>query len=130
MNDEEKGLVHMLANSVAALAARLERVVEELLLVRRTNTDMHATIDEHRHEQRHQLQLINERLAVLSKDVDDVEKVAREVTGQYPKGDPEHAAVGAIKAFGALPASARWTLVLLAPSLVAIGMAVHELFFK
>jgi hypothetical protein len=84
-------LITGLTNSNVKLSTRLEQLAKEfvglrddLLSVRRVIVELHATIDEERHESRHQLQVIGERLAVISKDVDDAEKAVREVTGSHP----------------------------------------------
>lgn len=63
---------------------------------------------------------------------DNLKDVQREITRPHIKLPPaeEGQIVGAIKAFGALPARAQWLLVAGAPFLVGIGWCIHELFFK
>ncbi len=73
------------ATQVLALAGKVERANEIQLLVRQQLTEIHAE----RSETRYALEHIGRQLAVLSKDVDDVERATREITGAHRLIEPE-----------------------------------------
>lgn len=54
-------------------------------------------------EVRYELNQVNERLAVISKDVDDVEKAAREATGAHVLVAKADTKEGLLRAFGEQP---------------------------
>lgn len=77
-------------------------------------------------EVRHEISQVNRQLAIISKDVDDVERVTREATGAHALMaiDPK---VKLLREFGALD---RYTKTLIATAVVAaggIGALVHWL---
>lgn len=118
-------LTRHLADRTLILADSVNKNTEELLRTRQRLTEIY----EQREYIRGGLDLVNQKLAVISKDVDDVEKVAREVSGIHKTKSTtkEHAVVGGLRAFGALPAS---TQVLVLVALVILGLSgwISKLF--
>jgi hypothetical protein len=134
-------LVERLANGVLMqsaelrnLAARLEAVCERLhssteaqLAVKRELSEMLGAFDGHQHELRAALGRINERLAVIGKDVDDVEKAAREATGAHQLAAHADTKTGMLRAFGELPARTQMLIAVVVVSLPFAGAAAHWL---
>lgn len=124
--DEEP--LNSLADAVLAQNAavgQLVRSIDRVLLQLQAATNAMEQAELNQHELRHELKVISERLAVISKDVDDVERAAREATGSFKRaagGDSsKHAAVGVLRAFGALPRATQVLLVLLVVALAVSG---------
>lgn len=77
------------------------------------------------HELRLKLETALERLAVISKDVDDVERATREATGSFKLATKDDAAkptvVGALHAFAAAPKFAQALIVIAFVALALSG---------
>jgi hypothetical protein len=112
MVERALSLVERLADAVLAQNAAVgihARSIDRLLLQLQAVTNAQTESTNAQYEVRLGIQRIGERLAILSKDVDDVERATREATGSFALSvrDPEkHVAVGVIEAFGKLP---RWS---------------------
>ncbi len=96
--DKSMELNRLLADRTLVLANSTNKLTEELLIVRQRLTEIY----DQREHTRSGLDLIFQKLAVISKDVDDVEKVAREASGVHKVSTKEHAIVGSLRAFGTL----------------------------
>ncbi len=119
--------VERLADSVLAQNAGLglnTRSIDRLLLQVQAATNSLNEATNAQYETRLGIRNINERLAVISKDVDDVGKETREASGVFMTHAPhrkEHAAVGIIEAFGKLP---RWSQTLVVFALVLLSIVL------
>src|ERR1700748_2510453 len=100
-------LVAELLNTSAQLSRCVESMHSVTEAVMATKREVHdalgpgGAIDGVVREVRHEISQANRQLAIISKDVDDVERVTREATGAFPivKSDTKE---GLLRAFGEL----------------------------
>jgi chromosome segregation ATPase len=127
---------HLLAatEEMKALTRRADKVISLLERLAPDVHDLRQTFEgEVIHELRSQLASINERLAVISSEVDDVEKAQREATGriQVPVAKESSGQVAkAVKAVGRLsPETIRALslLVFAAGAATGIGFALYKI---
>jgi hypothetical protein len=130
-----------LANNCVLLVAELrnnskqqERVVESLhsateamLATKRVAAEALDNYETLAHQGRLAITESNKLLAVISKDVDDVERVTREATGAHRLAAADDTKAGLVRTFGALP---RFTQVLIAIlfALLAASGWLHMIF--
>lgn len=109
------------------IAESLHNATEAMLAVRREVHDGNAALDGHQHELRAALVKIGERLAVIGKDVDDVERVTREATGAHALSVRHEGNAGVLRAFGELPSRAQVLIVVVAVIAILSGW-LHMIF--
>ncbi len=102
------------------------RSIDRLLLQVQAATNALNEATNAQYEVRLGIRNINERLAVISKDVDDVDRGVREATGAHRLPPKPHAAVSTLEAFGKLPRGAQALVVVTTVSLaIAVGVGVY-----
>lgn len=128
MTFEEKALITALADRVLRLANVIERVASGTEGI---NAQLYTVL----HEIRAGITTIGERMALVVDNVKDAQRdisaqgaqvsgIRRDITGGFQKHEPEdkeHAAIGAIRAFGALPRVTQALIIILLVALAAGG---------
>lgn len=112
-------LVQELRNSTLQFGRNVEALhtsVEAMNALRREISDGNAEYEKVVRGVEHELKQVNKSLAIISNDVDDVERVTREATGIHALVAAKDSKEGLLRAFGELP----WYTQML----VVVGVAV------
>lgn len=130
MSEIDNEILNNLADAVLAQNSAVGSLVcgiDRVLLQLQAATNQMGKNDDHMHEIRSIFGTIRERLAVTSDNVKDVQTgvaAVRDKSAQFQRQDKDsgrHAAVGALRAFGAMPKLTQIMLVVLILALAASG---------